>query len=165
LGTAVTKLPRPKEGDVLTLTEEASDLDSWETGIVIQVHDSFDESWDPYGEHCMSQRDWEADYADGPGEWYAIIYHPAYPGETMAVGSYEVTEVRTPSSEEATLREWMNQFRELSQGLRETITPEFIQSLEPTEAAWLMEHLELLKEEGQKLHDKIDQHLEDRREQ
>jgi len=92
----VTDLPKPKEGDILTLDPDASDLDEWEKGVVIQVHDDTTESWDPYGEHAMSQRD--MDESRGKvGKWYAIIEHPKWPGSTMSVASYEVKDIEESS--------------------------------------------------------------------
>ena len=91
-------LQKPKEGDILVLHPDASDMDTWEKGVVIQVHDTLDESWDPYGEHAMAQRDIDTDNKQ-TGDWYAIVYHPSYPGETMSVGSYEVLSIESPEQE------------------------------------------------------------------
>jgi len=64
--------------------------------------------------------------------------------------------VTEPSDE---LREFMRQFRELSDELRSSITPEFVSTLDDAQAAWMMEHLEMIRDESIKLKGKIEELL------
>ena len=82
---------KPKEGDIVRVTNPTDSLGDehapteWK---VIQVHDSLDESWDPYGEHAWSQGDHDK-MVGKKGKWY-VICETDNPGDgTCSFASYE----------------------------------------------------------------------------
>lgn len=54
------------------------------------------------------------------------------------------------------------ELRRLSQEMKKTVTPEFIRSLDPQQAAWIKEHLEMLMIETRVLGSRINSELKRR---
>jgi hypothetical protein len=57
------------------------------------------------------------------------------------------------------IQEFLEGLREIDKVLRETVTPEFIAALDPAQAAWLLEHLEMLLEAERGLQTRIEELL------
>jgi hypothetical protein len=147
-------LPKPDEGDILVLRKMEVNSSMGGNVLVFITHDSLAESWDPVGENAWTQHD--VNDAEGfKGHWYAIVTD-LIEEACWSVGSYEVERIVKKG-----VLEWvMLRFRATSENIRASITPEFIASLDDKQAAWLMEHLELLRDESMEVAQKIMKKLE-----
>jgi len=84
-------MDKPKIGDRVDVRNLSMD-DGMEIGVVLEVYDSIDVWWETAsGESKMALEDILADNPDlaKKAEWYAVIENADYPGETMAVASFE----------------------------------------------------------------------------
>jgi len=156
-------LPKPEQDDYLILRQmEINEGVPSNLVRVLEVHDSLAESWDPVGEAAWQQHDTN-DAAGFKGHWYAIVCGVVDPLDgDWSVGSYEVEKI-VPKADE--MQKNMLHFRALSESLRTSVTPEFLATISGLQAAWLLEHLEMLRDESLKLKEKIENHLAERQQQ
>lgn len=84
-------MKKPNIGDLVSLKGDQID-GTFVLGRVVATYDSIDVWWDSDGEDKMALLEALGQY--GPekaatAEWYAVVDNAEYPGESMAVASFE----------------------------------------------------------------------------
>lgn len=84
------KMEKPNVGDKVRLVGEG--MNDMATGIVLEVYDSIDVWWDTaMGENKVTLMDYLEQNPEkaATATWYAIVENAEFPGETVAVASFE----------------------------------------------------------------------------